>query len=470
MSPLVRFFSCLIRKKTKTRDMECKGIGAICGEAVVSVSRELDVLFDGAVGKFAVDPAIWWTTLSTPVASKWVKPVSRIVGRPADGFNAIAYRDLCALSPLLDTVVSPSPQSVVVAYKSLGDTSKASFWKLLDFISQAAAMHEGEKPTFSPSMDAIRDEIDRFKAKTGKSARPQLPPRASLPGPSASAAVAAAPTSPSGAAVKEKEEWSSVEHPDLTSVGGKEDEGSSQDSPPPPASPPPPPIMRQRPLDLTGVAVPERASVPVAMKTLWTKLTDLIAPPPPATSSSSSPSSSTSRGKKGIKKPVKSRLRSAMEKVEVGALTSAFRKYSTPALDDAAASGDLEAFIDLDWSVIFDVKNASTFRTKLEAVSLNETTSAQASELFSSMLSFAMVEEAIPAQMMSKIEDTTTGLLQKLKKGETTLQEIDLQSLGESVLKECTEEDTEVLGNNLAQLLPVLQRNFGGNLPGMPLP
>ena len=125
------------------------------------------LLIKGEGSAFAMTVAEWHKALSSPVAAKWAKPVARLVGS-ADGYNAIAYRDLAALAPQLDAAFD---LSVATVYKEFIDEEKRSFWQLLDLISQMAAMGSGAKVTSSPTLDEIRQEITRAKGSVIAEAR-----------------------------------------------------------------------------------------------------------------------------------------------------------------------------------------------------------------------------------------------------------------------------------------------------------
>lgn len=413
-------------------------IAEILARAVEEANANLSEII---VGTWKVTTAEWHACLSTiPVAAKWSKPVSRLLGKPADGYNAIAYRDIVAISPVIDSVVD-TKSNVATLYKTISAEHKHQFWRLLDLIAQSSAMAEGATPTRSPQTEEIRAEIIR-----GKVARARAP------------APAPAPVPP-----PPDEEWIAL---------------PTTKTPAAAPSPKPPELKRQSAaeapaaktefaekagaLDLTKLNLPKDASVATAVRVVWSKLIDAIVPIVASTST------------KGKSRPCpKSRLRTAMEKIEAKNITAAFLKFSSNELEEAAATNDIEPFIDLDWTDLFDSRVAKTFKSKLEEVSLDEARSAHVGELLGSILSFARVEESVPSDMLKKIETTTSGLLRQLKSGETTLDKLDLQALGESVLDKCSSEDTEALGNNLAQLLPVLQRGFGGanmpmNIPSMP--
>lgn len=404
-----------------------QGMAAICAQSVEAANMDLQkLLIKGEGSAFAMTIAEWHKALSSPVAAKWAKPVARLVGS-ADGYNAIAYRDLAALAPQLDAAFD---LSVATVYKEFIDEEKRSFWQLLDLISQMAAMGSGAKVTSSPTLDEIRQEITRAKGSVIAEAR-HPPPTPPMP----------TPTTPATS--------SEVKEESTTETGLVA------------PTPTPPQVLRQNAipkLDLSSIELPKNASVTAAVGVTWAKLIDLLAPAPEAKNTTK-------------RKAPKSRLRAAMEKVDASHLLSVLRSLSTPELEEATVSNDIEAFVDLEWAPLFaDEKIAHTFGKRLHEVSLDKSRSEAVGEMLSSIFSFAKVESAVPNDMLQKIESTTTGLLQKLKSGETTLQDLDLQKLGESVLSSCTDADKDMLGDNIAELLPVLQRGFASMPPGMKIP
>ena len=71
---------------------------------------------------------------------------------------------------------------------------------------------------------------------------------------------------------------------------------------------------------------------------------------------------------------------------------------------------------------------------------------------------------------MTRIEDVTSGLLSKLKSGSIKMEDLNLEEIGEEVLKDCSDKDAASLSDNIAELLPVIQRSMpAGAMPqGMP--
>lgn len=80
----------------------------------------------------------------------------------------------------------------------------------------------------------------------------------------------------------------------------------------------------------------------------------------------------------------------------------------------------------------------------------------QAEQSFRQLNDLSRVQQQIPSSMLGTIENYATELAAKISSGEADLSSIDLQSIGEDVLKQCSEDDMSQLANNIGQLLPAL--------------
>lgn len=85
------------------------------------------------------------------------------------------------------------------------------------------------------------------------------------------------------------------------------------------------------------------------------------------------------------------------------------------------------------------------------------------------------VQQNIPSSMLGTIENYATNLAGKITAGDADLSSLDLQSIGEDVLRQCSEEDMSQLANNIGSLLPALgslqqtvQSQAGANGQAMP--
>lgn len=66
------------------------------------------------------------------------------------------------------------------------------------------------------------------------------------------------------------------------------------------------------------------------------------------------------------------------------------------------------------------------------------------------------VQQNIPSSMLGTIESYATDLAGKITSGDADLASLDLQRIGEDVLRQCSEEDMSQLANNISSLLPAL--------------
>lgn len=66
------------------------------------------------------------------------------------------------------------------------------------------------------------------------------------------------------------------------------------------------------------------------------------------------------------------------------------------------------------------------------------------------------VQTSIPAGMLGKIEGYANDLAHKITSGDSDIGGLDLQSIGEDVLRNCSSEDIDDLAANIGSLLPAL--------------
>ena len=81
---------------------------------------------------------------------------------------------------------------------------------------------------------------------------------------------------------------------------------------------------------------------------------------------------------------------------------------------------------------------------------------AVAEGFFRQLNDLSKVQQNIPAGMLGTIENYANSLAGKITSGDADFSSLDLQSIGEDVLKQCSEEDMSQLGNNIGSLLPAL--------------
>ena len=77
--------------------------------------------------------------------------------------------------------------------------------------------------------------------------------------------------------------------------------------------------------------------------------------------------------------------------------------------------------------------------------------------LATELCSFAGVQSSIPANMMSRIENTAHRIAGEIACGKTDLGSLNLAQLGQSVLEGCDTSDVQQLASGMDSLLPMLQ-------------
>lgn len=115
-------------------------------------------------------------------------------------------------------------------------------------------------------------------------------------------------------------------------------------------------------------------------------------------------------------------------------------------------------------------------RTALLALRTSRSKWAQAESTLSQLDDLSRVQQHIPSQMLGTIEGYASELATKLQSGDADLASMDLQRIGQDVLKQCSEQDLNQLASNIDQLLPALgslqksvQAQSGGDsVPGLP--
>ena len=127
--------------------------------------------------------------------------------------------------------------------------------------------------------------------------------------------------------------------------------------------------------------------------------------------------------------------------------------------EEACDSGDVTYICDsVDWSPLLeDEKRRNYFVTKIEQAS-NEDFEKIKGHL-NHLNSFTRVQEHIPDGMMNKIESYTSGLLTQLKSGEIKFEDLDIEKIGKDVVDSSAEADVEQMGDNINELLPIIQRS-----------
>lgn len=72
------------------------------------------------------------------------------------------------------------------------------------------------------------------------------------------------------------------------------------------------------------------------------------------------------------------------------------------------------------------------------------------------IFSFCDVGEAIPSQMMGRIENMASKLANEIMSGQKNMASMDLQSIGEEVLSQCNPNDMNHFANNIDKILPAI--------------
>jgi hypothetical protein len=91
-----------------------------------------------------------------------------------------------------------------------------------------------------------------------------------------------------------------------------------------------------------------------------------------------------------------------------------------------------------------------------EFISLDAAGWERADAAFKQLNDLSRVQKHIPAAMLGKIESYASQLAGKITAGEQDLQGLDLQAIGEDVLRQCSEDDMNALASNIGDLLPAL--------------
>lgn len=77
---------------------------------------------------------------------------------------------------------------------------------------------------------------------------------------------------------------------------------------------------------------------------------------------------------------------------------------------------------------------------------------------FKKLYNMRQLQQSLPPSMMSKIESHASDLAMKLQRGDMDMSEVNMASIGESILGGCTETDIDSLSNNIGTLLPTLNK------------
>jgi len=369
----------------------------------------------------------WKAALRSEASGKWSRPVSRITGKPTTAYHAIFYTDMTALFPALAAHPAFQRFDKDVFFESR-IAKNPLWWKILKELAASAelGLGAGGDEFVVPTTEEIRQSIEA-KKKADADAK-------------AAAAKAAAAKAAEAAAAKAAE-----------AAAAKAAEAAAP--PPPPPTPPTPFSKEAGEALVAGInssAEPQsKASVEKAVAQTFAKLCAILAG-----------KGETSGAKKFL----------AYTKSFSGAFVlEAFKKIheANAEFEDACDAGDIEIIIDkTDWSPLIEHESRRNyFIAKIEAAENEILESVK--QAFNQINSFVRVRANIPSAMMDEIETYTTGLMRDLRSKKKRLEDLDLEKIGAEVLKNCNETDIDKMGNNLNELLPVLQRSgLLGNLVG----
>ena len=80
------------------------------------------------------------------------------------------------------------------------------------------------------------------------------------------------------------------------------------------------------------------------------------------------------------------------------------------------------------------------------------------------------MDAAIPQDMMSGIESVANKLVMDLQQGKADLGSLDVETIGQQVLSQVSQEDIASFANNMDKIIPALERMAPGmqGVPGFP--
>ena len=87
-------------------------------------------------------------------------------------------------------------------------------------------------------------------------------------------------------------------------------------------------------------------------------------------------------------------------------------------------------------------------------------------ETISKEASFSNVRDHIPVGIMENIEKQAQSMIERIQNGDMSFADIDINTIGETVMQNCSAADIEALSENIPSVLPELQ----GMMKGMDLP
>ena len=85
-------------------------------------------------------------------------------------------------------------------------------------------------------------------------------------------------------------------------------------------------------------------------------------------------------------------------------------------------------------------------------------------DLIKQLNGYSVVDNNIPNQMMSKIENLASKLADDIVNGRSDMSNMNLSEIGQQVLSQCNEEEMSQFANNIENLMPALQQFGNGQL------
>jgi hypothetical protein len=146
--------------------------------------------------------------------------------------------------------------------------------------------------------------------------------------------------------------------------------------------------------------------------------------------------------------PLRARV-NALEDDDARAMCAEWGAGVDAELERAIRARDGAACAKAAWPVLCD-DEAATLRAKLKQ------SDAPSWVALEGLVSFSSVSQHVPTEMMQTIEKTAQSLARDISRGKASIDTLDLEKLGQSVLANCSQTDVDALSGNLQQLLPAI--------------
>ena len=140
----------------------------------------------------------------------------------------------------------------------------------------------------------------------------------------------------------------------------------------------------------------------------------------------------------------------ALSDEDAKAASAEWSEGTADGTDERVRERNVDELVSFAWPVL----------TTDEAAALREALAGPgATQVWSSLeqvVCFSRVQQHIPGNMLSRIEQCAQQLAGDISSGQQSLETLDLAKLGESVLADCSDEDMSQVASNLTKLLPTL--------------